>query len=49
MLIHLHSQATTMPKVRAGIQTSDEPASVLAERYGTTEQTVYKWRRRDTV
>jgi len=49
MLIHLHSQATTTPKVRAAIQASDEPASVLAERYGTTEQTVYKWRHRDTV
>ena len=49
MLIHLHSQATTTPKVRASIQASDEPASVLAERYGTTEQTVYKWRHRDGV
>ncbi len=26
MLIHLHSQATTTPKVRAEIQASDEPA-----------------------
>jgi transposase-like protein len=49
MLIHLHSQATTTPKVRSAIQASDEPASVLAERYGTTEQTVYKWRHRDSV
>ena len=49
MLIHLHSQATTTPKVRAAIQASDEPVSVLAERFGTTEQTVYKWKHRDTV
>ena len=49
MLIHLHKQATTTPKVRAAIQASDEPASVLAERFGTTEQTVYKWRHRDSV
>ncbi len=49
MLIHLHKQATTTPKVRSAIQASDEPASVLAERYGTTEQTVYKWRHRDSV
>ena len=49
MLIHLHKQATTTPKVRATIQASDEPASVLAERFGTTEQTVYKWRHRDSV
>jgi hypothetical protein len=46
MLIHLHKQATTTPKVRAAIQASREPASVLAERFGTTEQTIYKWRHR---
>jgi len=49
MLIHLHKQATTTPKVRAAIQASAEPASTLAERFGTTEQTVYKWRHRDSV
>lgn len=49
MLIHLHKQATTTPKVRALIQASDEPASTLAGRFGTTEQTVYKWRHRDSV
>ena len=48
-MIHLHKQATTTPKVRAAIQASDAPASVLAERFGTTEQTVYKWRHRDSV
>lgn len=41
MLIHLHKQATTTPKVRAKIQASREPASVLAERFGTMEQTIY--------
>lgn len=49
MLINLHSQATTAPKIRAEIQASDEPAWVLAERFGTTEQTVWKWRKRDSV
>lgn len=49
MLIHLHKQATTMPKVRAPIQASDEPASALVERFGITEQTVYKWKHRDSV
>ena len=49
MLIKLHRQATTTPKVRAAIQASDEPAWVLAERHGTTEQTVLKWRKRDRV
>jgi hypothetical protein len=49
MLIQLHSQATTTPKVRAEMQASDEPAWVLAERYGITQQTVWKWRKRDSV
>ena len=49
MLIQLHSQATTTPKIRAKIQASDEPAWVLAGRFGTTEQTVWKWRKRDSV
>ena len=41
MLIHLHKQATTTPKIRALIQASTAPAPVLAERFGITEQTVY--------
>jgi transposase InsO family protein len=49
MLISLHKQATTTPKVRAAIQDSDAPASVLADRFGVTEQTIYKWRKRDSV
>jgi transposase InsO family protein len=49
MLIHLHKQATTTPKIRAAIQASTEPAPLLAERFGITEQTVYKWRKRDSV
>ena len=49
MLIHLHKQATTTPRIRALIQASTEPAPVLADRFGITEQTVYKWRKRDSV
>ena len=49
MLVRLYSQATTTPKIREAIQASDEPAWVLAERHGTTEQTVWKWRKRDSV
>jgi len=49
MLISLHKQATTTPKVRAAIQASNEPAWMVAERYGISEQTVWKWRRRDSV
>ena len=43
------ARATTTSKLRAAIQASDAPASVLAERFGTTEQTVYKWRHRESV
>jgi len=49
MLISLHKQATTTPKVRAAIQASTEPAWMMAERYGISEQTVWKWRKRDSV
>ena len=49
MLISLHKQATTTPRIRAAIQASDEPAWVLAERYGISEQTVWKWRNRDST
>jgi hypothetical protein len=44
MLITLHKQATTTPKIRTAILAGDEPAWIVAERYGTTEQTVWKWR-----
>jgi len=49
MLISLHKQATTTPKIRAAIQASAEPAWMVAERYGISEQTVWKWRKRDSV
>jgi transposase-like protein len=49
MLISLHKQATTTPKIRAAIQASDEPAWIVSERYGISEQTVWKWRKRDSV
>lgn len=32
MLISLHKQATTTPKIRAAIQANDEPAWLVAER-----------------
>ena len=41
MLISLHKQATTTPKVRAEIQASTEPAWIVGERYGISEQTVW--------
>ena len=41
MLISLHKQATTAPKIRAAIQASDEPAWLVAERYGISAQTIW--------
>ena len=49
MLINLHKQATKTPKVRAAIQASDDAGTALAERFGVTAQTIYKWRKRDSV
>jgi len=49
MLISLHKQATTTPKIRTAIQASDEPAWIVAECYGISEQTVWKWRKRNRV
>ena len=46
MLIALHKNARTTPAVRGEIAASNETASVLAQRYGITEQTVYKWKKR---
>ena len=46
MLIALHKNARTTPAVRAEIAASHESAAVLAQRFGITEQTVYKWKKR---
>ena len=49
MLVRLHSQAITTPKIRAAIQASIDPAWKVGERYGISERTVLKWRHRDNV
>lgn len=49
MQIALHKNARTAPAVRALIAASDETASVLAQLFGITEQTVYKWNKRESV
>jgi hypothetical protein len=46
MMLSLHKNATTTPAIRARIAASDEPAAVLAGRYGVTLDTIYRWRRR---
>lgn len=49
MMIRVHRQATTTPKISAVLQASNEPASTLAQRYGISELTVSKWKKRDGV
>ncbi|HXF08851.1 MAG TPA: IS481 family transposase, partial [Candidatus Acidoferrales bacterium] len=48
MIIALHKNARTTPAIRAEIAASKESARVLAKRYGVTEATIYKWKKRDT-
>ena len=47
MMIALHKNARTTPAVREEIAASTETAVVLAARYGVTEQTIYKWKKRE--
>ena len=47
MLIALHKNARTTPAVRGEIAASSETASALARRYGITEQTALKWKKRE--
>ena len=46
MMLSLHKNATTTPAIRAKIAASEEPAAVLAGRYGVTLDTIYRWRGR---
>jgi hypothetical protein len=46
MMLSLHKNATTTPAIRAKIAASEEPAAVLAARYGVTLDTIYRWRGR---
>ncbi|MBC7738424.1 MAG: hypothetical protein H7245_14690 [Candidatus Saccharibacteria bacterium] len=49
MIISLHKTATTPPGIRQRLSGSSEPASVLAQRYGVSDKTARKWKRRDSV
>jgi len=48
MMVSLHKNARTTPLIRADIATSTDSARVLAQRYGLSEGTVYKWKHRTT-
>lgn len=45
-MVQIHPQARTTPAVWVDIACSTEPASVVAKRYGISNETVRKWRRR---
>ena len=49
MNIRLHKKATTPPRIRALIQASDEPQTVLARRFGVSLETIARWKHRDSV
>ena len=49
MDLKLHANATTTPKTRAYIQSSDAPVSVLARQLGVSESTIRRWRSRQDV
>lgn len=44
--MQIHPQARTTPAVRVEIARSTEPTSVVARRYGISDETVRKWRKR---
>jgi transposase InsO family protein len=46
MMIALHKNARTTPAIRAEIASSADSAASLAQRFGITEATVYKWKKR---
>lgn len=48
MMVSLHKNARTTPAVRRDIAASQDSAAVLAARYGVTEATVYKWKKRSS-
>lgn len=45
-MLRIHPQARTTPAVRREIASSSEPTGVLARRYGISDETVRKWRKR---
>ncbi len=51
MVIRLHANATTSPKIRREIQSAPPEVSdrELARRYGVTVDTIRRWRKRDSV
>ena len=49
MMIALHKNARTTPAIRAEIAASADSAVALAQRYGISEETARKWKKRTSV
>jgi len=49
MLVKLHANAATTPKMRAYIQASGQPVGALARELGISETTVRRWKKRRDV
>ena len=49
MLVKLHANAATTPKMRAYIQASGRPVAVLVRELGISETTVRRWKKRQDV
>jgi transposase len=49
MHLRLHKNATTTPRIRAEIQASVEPMTVLAQRFGVSVSTIARWKKRTSV
>jgi transposase len=49
MLVKLHANAATTPKMRAYIQASRHPVAALARELGISETTVRRWQKRRDV
>jgi hypothetical protein len=48
VIIALHKNATTTPTIRKKIALSLESVAALAERYNVSEDTIRRWRGRDS-
>jgi hypothetical protein len=49
VFVRLRSKASITPQIRAAIQACKDPAKMLSKCYGISEQSVLKWRHRNTV
>ncbi len=47
MNVKLHTNARSTPRVREIIKSSDKSARALAEEFGVSETTIYRWRNRN--